>query len=142
MAVGALEEKFFGELLKGLNIDQHFLNTRNDRTTWPSLRRIFRKRFLEKTRQEWERIFAATDACCTPVLSQDELEDQKYEQRPAVGLMGSPGLAIPDSEAWSSQNLAPGVGGEKVLESWTGWRRGREYKVEDGGLVKTEASKL
>lgn len=142
MAVGALEEKFFGELLKGLDIDQHFLITRNDRTTWPSLRGIFRKRFAEKTRQEWERLFAGKDACCTPVLAQDELEDQGYEQRPAVGLIGSPGLAIPDSEAWSSQNLVPGVGGEKVLENWTGWRRGREFKVEGGGLVKNEASKL
>ena len=142
MAVGALEENFFGQLLKGLNMDQYLLNTWNDRTTWLTLQESFRKRFSEKTRQEWERIFAGKDACCTPVLSQDELEEQGYEQRPAVGLVGSPGLAIPDSEAWSSQNLAPGAGGEKVLENWTGWRRGREYKVEDGGLVKIEASKL
>lgn len=142
MAVGALEESFFGELLNGLGIDQSLLTTRDDRTTWPALRETFRKRFSEKTRPEWERIFAGKDACCTPVLSQDELEEQGYEQRPAVGLVGSPGLAVPDSEAWSSQNLAPGVGGERVLESWTGWRRGREYKVEGGGLVKVEASKL
>ncbi len=142
MAVGALEETFFRELLKGLDIDQHLLATRNDRTTWLALREKFRKRFSEKTRQEWEQVFAGKDACCTPVLLQDELEEQGYEQRPAVGLMGSPSLAIPDSETWSSQNLAPGVGGEKVLDSWMGWRRGREYKVEGGGLVKIEASKL
>ncbi len=142
MAVGALEETFFRGLLKGLGIDQHLLATRNDRTTWLALREIFRKRFSEKTRQDWEQVFAGKDACCTPVILQDELEEQGYEQRPAVGLMGSPSLAIPDSEAWSSRNLAPGVGGETVLESWMGWRRGREYKVEDGGLVKIEASKL
>ena len=142
MAVGALEENFFGELVKGLTMDQHLLDTRNDRTTWPTLKESFRKSFSEKTRQEWEQVFAGKDACCTPVFSQDELEEHGYEQRPAVGLVGSPGLAIPDSEAWSSQNLAPGAGGEKILEEWTGWRRGREYKVEGGGLVKTEASKL
>ncbi len=87
-------------------------------------------------------IFAGKDACCTPVFSQDELKEQGYEQRPAVGLLGSPGLTIPDSEAWSSQNLAPGVGGEKVIGDWTSWRRGRDYNVQGGGLVKIETSKL
>ncbi len=142
MAVGALEERFFGVLLKGMDIDQDLLHTRDDRTTWPALRETLRKRFLEKTKQEWENIFAGKDACCTPVLSQDELQEQGYEQRPAVGLLGSPGLTIPDSEVWSSQNLAPGVGGENFLEDWTGWRRGRDYNVQGGGLVKTEAYKL
>ena len=125
-----------------MDLDEDLLPTRDDRTTWPALRETFRKRFSEKTRQEWERIFAGQDACCTPVLSQDEHEKQGYEQRPAVSLLGSPGLAIPNSEAWSSQNLAPGEGGAKILEDWTGWRRGREYMVQGGGLVKTKTSKL
>lgn len=142
MAVGPLEDSFFRELLKGLNIDQDLLTTRNDRTTWPALRETFRKRFLEKTRQEWEHVFARKDACCTPVLSQIELEEQGYEQRPAVGLMASPGLPISQTEAWSSWNLSPGAGGEKVLKDWMGWKRGKEYQVEGGGLVKIEASKL
>ncbi|KAF6233901.1 hypothetical protein HO173_007731 [Letharia columbiana] len=142
MAVGALEDSFFGEFLKGLNIEQELLATRNDRTTWPTLRKTFRERFLENTRQEWELLFAGKDACCTPVLSQIELEEQGYEQRSAVGLMGSPGLLIPQTEAWSSPNLSPGAGGEEVLKGWTGWKRGKEYQVENGGLVKIEASKL
>lgn len=142
MAVGALEDSFFGELLKGLNIEQELLTTRNDRTTWPTLRKTFRERFLENTRQEWELLFAGKDACCTPVLSQIELEEQGYEQRSAVGLMGSPGLPIPQTEAWSSPNLSPGAGGEEVVKGWTGWKRGKEYQVENGGLVKIEASKL
>lgn len=142
MAVGALEDKFFEELLRGLNIDPEMLMTRNDRTTWPFLREKFRKRFLEKTRQEWEQIFAGKDACCTPMLSQAELEEQDYEQRPAVGLVGSPGLPIPQTEAWSSRNLSPGTGGEEILQEWMGWKRGKDYKVEGGGLVQIEAAKL
>ena len=142
MAVGALEDNFFGELLKGLSIDQDLLTTRNDRTTWPALRETFREHFLEKTRREWEHVFAGKDACCTPILSQAELEEQGYEQRPAVGLVGSPGLPIPQAEAWSSRNLSPGTGGEEVLERWMGWKRGKDYKVEGGGLVKIEAAKL
>ena len=142
MAVGALEDRFFEELLRALNIDQDMLTRRYDRATWPALRETFRKLFLEKTRQEWEHVFAGKDACCTPVLSQAELEEQDYEQRPAVGLMGSPGLPIPQTEAWSSRNLSPGTGGEEVLENWLGWKRGKDYKVEGGGLVRIEAAKL
>ena len=142
MAVGALEDMFFEELLRGLNMDQSTLTTRSDWTTWPILKETFRKRFLEKTRQEWEQIFADKDACCTPILSQAELEEQGYEQRPAVGLVGSPGLPIPQTEAWSSRNLSPGTGGEEVLQEWMGWKRGKDYKVEGGGLVQIEAAKL
>lgn len=142
MAVGALEDDFFRQLLTGLNFDQKLLTTRDDRTTWPTLKETFRKRFLEKTRQEWEHVFAGKDACCTPVLSQAELEEQGYEQRLAVDLTGSPGLPITHAEAWNSQRLSPGDGGEKVLEDWMGWKRGKDYKVEGGGLIKIETSKL
>ena len=142
MAVGAIEEKYFKLLLKGLECDQDLLATRDNPTTWPILGEMFRKRFLEKTRQEWELIFTGQDACCTPVLSQDELEDQRHEQRPAVGLLGSPSLAIPNPDPWGHQVFARGAGGESLLEDWTGWRRGRDYKVEGGGLAKIEASKL
>ena len=142
MAVGAMEEKYFVLLLKGLEADQDLLATRDDRTTWPALRATFSKRFSERSRQEWESIFTGQDACCTPVLSQEELEDQRQERRPAVDLRVSPALAIPETKAWSSQVLAPRAGGESLLEDWTGWRRGRDYSVEGGGLVKIEASKL
>ena len=142
MAVGAIEEKYFKLLLKGLEYDQDLLATRDNPMTWPTLGEMFRKRFLEKTRQEWELIFTGQDACCTPVLSQDVPEDQRHEQRPAVGLLGSPSLATPKPETWSRQVLATGAGGESLLEDWTGWRRGRDYKVEGGVLVKIEASKL
>ena len=142
MAVGALEPQFFDELIKGLQVDSTVKATRFDRSTWLSTRDIFRKRFLEKTRHEWEQTFAGKDACCTPVLSQAELEQQGYEHRPAVGLTGSPGLAIPQQQAWKSEALSPGSGGEDVLNAWMGWKRGRDYKVEGGGLVKIEAAKL
>ena len=142
MAVGALEENYFKLLLKKLDIQQDLLAARDDRTTWPALREIFRKRFSEKTRQEWESIFTSQDACCTPVVSQDELEESGYEQRPAVGLLGSPSLATLNSVACSNQSLAAGALGERLLEDWTGWRKGRDYRMECGGLVKIEASKL
>ena len=142
MAVGALESQFFDELIKGLQLDLNMLDMRSDRSKWPIMRETFRKRFLEKTRCEWERVFAGKDACCTPVLLQAELEQHGYQQRPAVGLTGSPSLQIPQEQAWGSEGLSPGIGGEEVLEAWMGWKRGKDYRVEGGGLVKIETAKL
>ncbi|KAG9966158.1 CoA-transferase family III, partial [Aureobasidium melanogenum] len=154
MAVGALEPQFFAQLLKGLGINPSDLSgPREDRNTWPALRRLFTETFKSKSRAEWEKIFDNTDACCTPVLAQDELEESGYDQRPIVTLKESPGKAIAGGDAdkrpacqgqgigvegngWESEGLAPGVGGEEVLARWMGWSRGRHYDVVDGGLVR------
>ena len=142
MAVGALEPKFFNELLQGLEVDKSWMHCRSDRTAWPELKKIFEQRFAARTRQQWETVFEGKDACCTPVLSQAELEASGYEQRPAVGLVGSPGLAIKQDKAWEGEELAPGSGGEGVLASWMRWRKGRDYVDEGGGLVKLTTAKL
>ncbi|KAL6722247.1 hypothetical protein ACLMJK_001354 [Lecanora helva] len=139
MAVGALEPQFFSELVKGLelNVSQTF-----DRTEWSSIEKRFRNRFLQKPRKEWEKVFLGKDACCTPVLTQAELEEQKYDQRPAVHLSGSPGLPIPDGNAWNSTGLAPGSGGDDLLWDWIRWKRGRDYDLQEGGLVQIMPAKL
>lgn len=142
MAVGALEPKFFVELLRGLAIGEDLLQRREDRSTWLETRKAFRERFLEKTRAEWEVTFGGKDACCTPVLSQAELQANGFVQRLPIDLKRSPGRAIRPQDGWESQGLAPGVGGEDLLGEWTGWRRGRTYTVERGGLVQINAVKL
>ena len=139
MAVGALEPQFFAELIRGLDlqIPQTF-----DRAAWPGLRKEFQQRFREKSRQQWEEVFLGKDACCTPVFTQAELEQHGYGQRPAVSLTASPGLAIPDAQTWSSEGLSPGIGGEEVLCDWMGWKRGREYDLKGGGLIRIAVAKL
>lgn len=139
MAVGALEPQFFVQLIDGLGLD---MLQDYDRLKWPGMKSLIQQRFSMKTRHEWEQIFHGKDACCTPVLSQAELEHQGYEQRPAVGLTGSPGLPIPKEAQWSSESLSPGVGGEMILHTWLGWRSGVDYRVEEGGLVKIASAKL
>ncbi len=142
MAVGALEPKFFAELLQGLDIGEELLHRREDRNIWPEMRSDFQRRFRQKTRTEWESIFNRKDACCTPVLTQIELQGKGYEQRLPVNLSGSPGYQISPQDAWESKGLAPGVGGEALLESWIGWKRNKNFVVERGGLVKIDAAKL
>lgn len=142
MAVGALEPKFFQELLVGLDLGKDFIRLKSDRKAWPDMKSKLQQRFLQKTRPEWEDVFQGKDACCTPVLGQAELVAKDYEQRLPIHLLRSPGHAIPQQEAWESKGLAPGIGGEELLESWTGWRRGKYYHVRNGGLVKIHAPKL
>lgn len=142
MAIGALEPKFFVELLRGLAIGEDLLHHREDRTIWLEMRKAFRQRFLDKTRAEWEAIFSGKDACCTPVFSQAELQANGFVQRLPINLKESPGHAIRPREGWESQGLAPGVGGEDLLGGWTGWKRGRNYTVERGGLVHIDTAKL
>jgi alpha-methylacyl-CoA racemase len=157
---GALEPRFFSALLAGLSLKESDLpGPREDRESWPALRQLFTKTFLSKTRREWEEIFDGTDACCTPILTHQELEEGKVKQRPFVTLRSSPSLAISanegdidegihgqgpgvECEGWSSGGLSPGVGGEETLKEWLGWKRGQQFDVVDGGLVLKTSAKL
>jgi alpha-methylacyl-CoA racemase len=75
VAVGALEPQFYAELVSGLGLDGEDLPVQFDRRQWPELRRRFAEVFRSKTRDEWEEVFAGTDACVAPVLALDEAPD-------------------------------------------------------------------
>ncbi len=69
MAVGAVEAKFYAELLDGLGFDPALATTQHDRSQWPALMPVFEEAFRARPRAEWESVFATRDACVTPVLS-------------------------------------------------------------------------
>ncbi|KAI9647483.1 hypothetical protein NHQ30_003868 [Ciborinia camelliae] len=161
MAVGALEPQFFRELVKGLGLERSGIEkTREDRRTWPEMKETFTRLFKAKTRSEWERIFDGTDACCTPVLDYNELENdstREGDQRPIVTLRETPSLAISTNSShgpsigqgpgveggsYAGKPLYPGQGGETTLNQWLGWKRGKDYDVENGGLIGKKHSKL
>lgn len=68
MAVGALEPKFYVELLAGLGLDDDPAR-QHDRTLWPALRARIAAAFAARTQAEWSGIFAGSDACVAPVMS-------------------------------------------------------------------------
>lgn len=72
VSVGALERRFYAQLLDGLGLDPEQLPAQYDRSGWPELRAKIAAAFRKRTREEWEAIFAGTDACVTPVLSPEE----------------------------------------------------------------------
>lgn len=78
MAVGALEERFYREFVKGLGIEPESLPAQMDRSTWPVVKMRFAERFATKSRDEWTAIFEHVDACVTPVLSPSESVTHTY----------------------------------------------------------------
>ena len=68
MAVGALERRFYAELLRGLELADS-PDHQDDRAHWPQLRARLAARFAARTQDEWTRRFAGSDACVSPVLS-------------------------------------------------------------------------
>jgi len=72
VAVGAVEHKFYAELIDGLGLDPALVATQNDTSKWPELHPVFEAVFKTRTRAEWEDVFATRDACVTPVLSMEE----------------------------------------------------------------------
>ena len=156
MSVGAIEPQFFKLLIKGLGLETRGWDEKRwDLSLWPELKTLFEKSFKSKTRTQWEEIFDGTDACCTPVLEYGELEEKhgrgrEGDQRPPVTLRGTPMLGVTQvggevstvgqgsgvkGGGYEGRALRPGEGGEKTLVEWMGWRRGKDFDVEGGGLV-------
>jgi alpha-methylacyl-CoA racemase len=69
VAVGALEEQFWQELLRVLELDPAELPPRNDPEQWDELRFELEEAFRQRPRDEWVALFEGTDACVTPVLT-------------------------------------------------------------------------
>jgi alpha-methylacyl-CoA racemase len=72
VAIGSIEPKFYEELLQRLGLQGADLPTQHDREGWPTLRKAIADKFLEKSRDEWCKVFEGSDACFAPVLTFSE----------------------------------------------------------------------
>ncbi len=85
VSVGAVEKKFYAELLDGMGLEASYLDRQMDRATWPEQKRVFAEVFAQKTRAEWNAIFADRSACYAPVLDLGEaIEHPQMTSRGAV----------------------------------------------------------
>jgi alpha-methylacyl-CoA racemase len=80
VAVGCLEPRFFAEFARLLPLDERFVRGQYDRTLWPEMRAAIVDRVGRKTRDDWDRLFAAADACVAPVLSLREARDHPHNR--------------------------------------------------------------
>jgi len=80
MAVGAIEERFYAELLTGLSVDPSSLPQQSDMPKWPEMTERFAEVFKTKTRDQWAAIFEGKDACVAPVLELDEVGQHPHNR--------------------------------------------------------------
>lgn len=124
MAVGALEPKFYAELLVVLGLDEDPA-AQHDRTRWPLLRERIAGAFTGRTQSEWAQAFSASDACVAPVMSLREAvghphlkargtvveHDGVLQPAPAPRFSGSP-------TTLGSPPPVPGLHTADVLKAW------------------------
>jgi alpha-methylacyl-CoA racemase len=120
VAVGALEAKFYGELVRGLSLDIEELPPQMDRTTWPSMKERFTAIFQSKTRDEWTEVFGDGDACVTPVLSPSEAAHHPYNT--ARHVFTSDGAVQPEPAPRFSKT--PAMTGPPPRRAGSGTREG------------------
>jgi alpha-methylacyl-CoA racemase len=137
VAIGAIEEKFFAELLSRLNLKDL---AQHDRARWPEMRAIFQRTFKAKTRDEWCRVFEGSDACFAPVLGWSEARKHPHAHaRNAfieVSDVKQPAPAPRFSRTAAGLPQAPperGQGGRAALADW-GFDAAQVKRLESLGL--------
>ncbi|MGQ0654396.1 MAG: CaiB/BaiF CoA transferase family protein [Betaproteobacteria bacterium] len=125
VSIGAIEAKFFEELLLRLNLEKETLPAQNDRNGWPMLRKLFSERFKSKTREEWCKVFEGSDACFAPVLSFSEARAHEHNvaRKNFVSVAGveQPAPAPRFSRTPPAVRRRPperGEGGAQALRDW------------------------
>lgn len=125
VAIGAIEAKFYAELLHRIGADTDLSFTQMDRSTWPSVKQTFADIFKTKTRDEWTELLNGTDTCFAPVLTiKEAFEDPHntarnlfethsgvHQPRPTPHLSRTPGNIRAASQ---SQPLSI----ETLLQKW------------------------
>ena len=142
LAVGALEPRFFAELLARLGLDAAELPAQGDRDGWPALRERLAATFRTRTRDQWSELLAGTDACVAPVLSRAEAPDHPHNGARGtfvqVGGVTQPGPAPRFSRtppAPPGPPPAPGQHTGEVLRDW-GLDPDRVARLRAAGAVE------
>jgi alpha-methylacyl-CoA racemase len=141
LALGALEPKFYAELLQRLGLDGAGLPDQYDRSGWPALRSRFAEVIAGRTQAEWVEIFDGSDACVAPVVSPQQAPAHPHNAARGtfidLGGVVQPGPAPRFGRTPCdppSAPVRPGTHTNDVLAE-LGLARGEITKLRDGGAV-------
>ncbi|MEO8754424.1 MAG: CaiB/BaiF CoA-transferase family protein [Casimicrobiaceae bacterium] len=135
IAIGAIEERFYAELLQRMDIAHETLPAQHDRARWPELRRRFGEVFATRTRDAWVAVFDGSDACFSPVLTFAEARDHPHN-RARIGHVTLGGIDQPAPAPRLSRT--PGVATAAAPERGA---QGAEA-LADWGFTRTEIEQL
>jgi alpha-methylacyl-CoA racemase len=125
VAVGALEPRFYADLLRRIGLAEPGLPRQQDRREWPQMKERLRALFLQKTRDEWCALLEGSDACFAPVLSMAEAPDHPHnrERQTFAQVAGvvQPGPAPRFSRTASAIARPPPHPGQHTDEALADW---------------------
>jgi alpha-methylacyl-CoA racemase len=127
MAVGCIEPQFFAAMMERLPVDLAEFGGQHDRSRWADQHKTLEEVFASKTRDEWEAIFALTDACVTPVLDYVEAADHPANaERKAL---------VKDGK-WLHPQIAPRLSTQKLADSFPIPAKGEDFMdvLKEAGL--------
>lgn len=125
VSVGAVEKKFFEELLQRLGIRAEEFPAQHDRSNWDAQRRRLAEVFASRTRAEWCALLEGTDVCFAPVLDMDECVKHPHNRarRTHIEFEGvmNPAPAPRFSGTPSELRSAPPAPGQHTAQALRDW---------------------
>lgn len=135
IAVGCIEPQFFAAMMERLPIDKEAFGGQHDHSKWAQQHKMLEEVFASKTRDEWEAIFALTDACVTPVLNYVEAASHPANaERQAV---------VKDGK-WLHPQIAPRLSSQTQADGFVIASRGGDYAavLGEAGLAAADIETL
>ena len=80
VSIGAIEKKFYEELLDRLGLSGEELPDQMDASQWPAMKQRLTAIFKTRTRSEWCKVFQDSDACFAPVLKMSEAHEHPHNR--------------------------------------------------------------
>ena len=125
ISVGAVERKFYAELLDGMGLSPDYLDRQMDRTSWQEQKAVFAEVFRGRSRAEWEAIFEGRSACFAPVLTLEEAANhpQMTERGAMIDIAGIRQPAPAPRFSYSTPDMPepPSKSGESTAAALTAW---------------------
>jgi alpha-methylacyl-CoA racemase len=141
LAVGALEPRFWAELLERVGLGADDLPPQLDPAGWPVLRERLAAVFRTRARDEWCALLEGTDACVAPVLSLVEAPTHPHNRARAtfVEVAGTPQPApaprFSRTPCPTPTPPATGEGPAAVLAAW-GFSPGEVARLRSSGAIR------
>jgi alpha-methylacyl-CoA racemase len=142
VAVGALEPRFYAELIAGLGLDPGELPDRFDPDTWPDLHRRFAEVFAGRTAAHWAEVFDGTDACVTPVLSMSEVPSHPHNAARGLLTDTPQGPVAAPAPRFTSEQGTSGARGEGPHAGPSGGPPAVSDTLEALGVPRTAIDEL
>lgn len=135
VAVGCIEPQFFAAMMERLPVDLETYGGQHDRSKFAAQHEMLEGAFASKTRDEWDAIFAGTDACVTPVLD--------YEEAPGHPANAARKTHVKSGD-WTHPQIAPRLTGQALAKDFAIAEKGRDHAsvLAEAGFSESEISAL